>query len=202
MGISERLKPYQQINDQVKEEFKLQMHRYLMAVPYCKNKAVLDSGCGVGNGSFLLSANAQSVLAIDNNQEAIDFANKYYPNINIKYQLYDVCKPLNKSFQVIVSFDVIEHLAKPDEYLSVIDQELAADGLLIISTPNKNVLQLIYPEPNRHHLSEMTRAELKEKLEKRFEIDKIVGQVIDGSAVKIVPELNKARTFIAFCKKK
>ena len=202
MDVAERMTPHNLFNDAVRDEFALAMHRYRLAVSLCAGKRVLDSGCGVGNGSFLLSAVAAQVTAIDAGNDAIAFAKKYYANTNLTFLVHDVLKPLSSQFDLIASFDVIEHVSHPDRYLQTLARELAPKGTLVISTPNKTVLQLIYPEHNPYHLHEMTLDEFKDAVRKYFSIKKIEGQQLVNSSAQTASDLDAARGFIIWCNSK
>lgn len=74
---------------------------------------------------------------------------------------------------IIVSADVIEHLLNPDLLLEYIKLKLAADGVIVISTPDRDAL---YGEGklesgNKDHVREWNCAEFKAYLEDRgFEV--------------------------------
>ena len=51
---------------------------YKFANDFCKNKKVLDAGCGEGYGSWFLSEDANEVIGIDVSCEAIQHAQKKY----------------------------------------------------------------------------------------------------------------------------
>jgi len=105
---------------------------------------ILDAACGVGYGSFLLSKiNEVEIIAIDKSAQALKIANSSYGNNNIKY-IVDDCHTLQNSkiygpFDTIVSFETLEHLTNPEEFLSQCYTNLRIGGKLIISTPNQIV---------------------------------------------------------------
>jgi 2-polyprenyl-3-methyl-5-hydroxy-6-metoxy-1,4-benzoquinol methylase len=201
MDVGERMTPHNLFSDSVREEFALAMQRYRFCIEYAQNARVLDAGCGVGNGSFLLSGVATSVLAIDNNAEAIAFAKKYYPNTNLSFLVQDGEAPLNEQFSLIVSLDVLEHVQHPSLYLKALAQELQKGGALILSTPNKSVLQLLYSESNQFHLHEMGLDEFQKALRAIFTIEELFGQHLIKDGPIINTKLDNARTFIAVCTK-
>lgn len=120
----------------------LQEHidRYNFAVPYIRNKMVADVACGSGYGSYLLAGKgAKKVIGIDCDKKTIRYAKSRYQKSNITYQVGDANDlPINSSsIDVIVSFETIEHIKKPTEFLNEAKKALKRSGLLIISTPNK-----------------------------------------------------------------
>ena len=52
------------------------IYRYNLTKKYCKNKIVLDVGCGYGYGSFILSKICKSIIGIDLSKKAIHIAKK------------------------------------------------------------------------------------------------------------------------------
>jgi ubiquinone/menaquinone biosynthesis C-methylase UbiE len=134
--------------------------RYRFASEFVKNKTVLDVACGTGFGSyFLIKSGAKKIFAIDNDAQTIGYAKSTYADKNIDYLLADAQKiPLkNNSVDVVVSFETIEHVKEPELFLNEIQRILKPNGLLILSTPNR---QTSY-EDNPFHLKEFTFGELQ-----------------------------------------
>lgn len=105
---------------------------------------ILDAACGVGYGSYFLSkVENSSIFSIDRSDYAIDIAKNNFKSENIHY-LVDDCHTLAKSslfgpFDYIVSFETLEHLPFPTEFLNKCYDNLSVGGKLIISTPNKQI---------------------------------------------------------------
>ena len=128
------------------------LERYRIAAQYCKGKKVLDAACGIGYGSNILAneGNAVSVTGVDVSPEALEYGMKHWHLPEINFVQYD----LNQRdfdlgvFDVIVSFETIEHLIPyPAETLEKFDALLEPGGYLIYSHPEME------PEPRgRHHL--------------------------------------------------
>ena len=68
------------------------------------------------------------------------------------------------SFDVIVCFEAIEHVHDQARALDEFHRVLSATGLLIVSSPNRDV----YPEGNPHHTHEFAPEELRSVLDDRF----------------------------------
>lgn len=100
-------------------EISVNMQRYLFALHYCKDKIVLDASCGAGLGTYLYSLVAKRVIAVDNNDDAMEHA-KLYPYIkdNVQFIKADLDKDLLPEHEVCVSLETIEHLENPDFFLS------------------------------------------------------------------------------------
>ncbi len=122
------------------------IQRYRFTKPFVKGKKILDLGCGTGYGSKeLMKLGAKEVSGIDINREAIKFAIKNFQTKSdirtkkLTFQVGDSTKlPFrNNSFDVIVSFEVIEHIQNYRKYLQEVFRVLKNRGYFIFSTPNR-----------------------------------------------------------------
>src|SRR5437588_11004156 len=112
--------------------------RYAFAARLSRRKQVLDAGCGAGYGSAELARTAASVLGIDSSPEAIAFACAQYPAPNLRFEEAD-CSALpapDGSIDLVVAFEVIEHLQDWRAFLREARRVLAPAGQFIVSTPN------------------------------------------------------------------
>jgi len=154
------------------------MARYIFAADFVKEKRVLDAGCGSGYGAdFLASQGAKFVLGVDNSQEAIDYAKAHYRRENLEFGVMDVTALSlpDKSFDVVVSFEVIEHLRDQERFLAEMRRILKEDGVFCLSTPNREVYRL-GQEPNPFHTREFNFEELYQILSRYFRNIKILAQ--------------------------
>lgn len=113
------------------------MCAYKFAVPYIKNEIVLDLGCGSGYGTYYLSTkDLKQIIGIDISKEAIEYSKREYFNDNLQYEIMDSSKLAFKknSFDVVICFQVIEHIDNLDHFLSDIHR---TTKMFIVSTPNK-----------------------------------------------------------------
>ena len=143
--------------------------RYIFASQFVKDKVVLDAGSGSGYGSAILSRNghAQHVFGIDLSDEAIQYARKEYGSEAVTFQkdkLEKMKTVSDQSIDVLVNFEVIEHLKEQDAFLEQVKRVLKKDGLCIISTPNK----LTYPKGNPFHVKELSPKQFSSLLSKYF----------------------------------
>jgi len=148
------------------------MARYAFAARLAHGKRVLDAGCGAGYGSAELAAQAKSVAGADVAAEAVDFARAHYPlpNLNFEQASCDRLPHADGCFDLVVAFEVIEHLEAWREFLLEARRVLAPGGQLVVSTPNK----LYYTESrgaegaNPFHVHEFDFAEFRGALEDVF----------------------------------
>lgn len=140
--------------------------RYRWAAQAVAGRRVLDAGCGVGYGTRILAdAGAARVVGIDRSQEAIAAAR---PRLGdradlVVGDLHDL--PCDAgSFDAVVCFEAIEHVDDPERALDEFKRVLQADGILILSTPNR----ANYLRGNPYHVHEYLPEELKETLHRRF----------------------------------
>lgn len=161
------------------------IQRYQFAAPFCREKHVLDAGCGVGYGSIYLSrSGAASVTAVDRSPLAIKEASEISRPSNLSFSVADVekldqCKALPPHLDVIVNFENIEHLLHPNEFLRHARALLSGpDGVLITSTPNGDISEL---DPagkpcNPFHVKEFKPGEFLELLRPYFPQVTVYGQ--------------------------
>ena len=150
--------------------------RYEFACQFVDNKVVLDVASGSGYGSSMLAlSGASAVTGVDVDEKAIEDAKKKYVQGNLKYKSGSATDiPFaNDSTDVVVSFETIEHLKDYKKFLSEVQRVLRETGVLIISTPNREV----YQEKNPYHLKEFERNEFETLLKEYFPQCKILDQV-------------------------
>lgn len=120
------------------------VRRYKFASKFInKNDVVLDCACGVGYGSFILSkkTHLSSIIAVDRDKRAIEFARKYYSDDKITYGAEDIFSldiPYDY-FDCIVSFETVEHV-DGSALIKLFYKKLKRRSILIVSTPNQDML--------------------------------------------------------------
>jgi len=121
--------------------FQTAIFRYMFAKQFVKDKKVLDIGCGYGYGTMLLSEDAKEVIGTDISKDAIDQAkNKLNAgNKNVVFMVMDAENPQfpDGTFDVLVVYEMIEHVDNYKRCLGEMKRVLKPNGLLIISTPKK-----------------------------------------------------------------
>ena len=102
-----------------------------------EGKAALDVGCGAGLLAEPLARLGAKVSGIDASPEVISVARDHAASMGlvIDYRSGDV-QELEGQFDLVTAMEVIEHVAEPAAFVRALAKRLAADGLLILSTPN------------------------------------------------------------------
>src|SRR5271157_1669541 len=116
------------------------LHRYGLAKEFVKGKNVLDLASGEGYGSFMLSAKAHSVTGVDIDDLSIKHASSKYVKENLRFikgSIIDVPVKGENRFDVVVCFEALEHIEDHDGLMKEVKRLLKADGIFIVSTPNK-----------------------------------------------------------------
>ena len=155
-------------------------HRYAFALSLVGGKQVLDAACGEGFGAALLASKAGSVMAIDIDPSSIEHATQRYgAQDNLSFRQDDVTQldslP-DDSFDVIVSFETLEHVMEQDRMLAGFSRLLKADGILLVSTPDKKNYSDATGVVNPHHVCELYFSEFSELLDRHFNAKKIYTQ--------------------------
>ena len=113
--------------------------RYTFAARLARGKRVLDAGCGAGYGSAELAHTAMSVVGIDRAAEAIEYARANYrlPNLSFEEASVTSLPHGDGAFDLVVAFEVIEHLENWKAFLLEARRVLSPTGQFMVSTPNK-----------------------------------------------------------------
>ena len=98
------------------------------------NEVVLDVGCSTGHFIDLVKDKTKKIFGYDLNKKEVEFC-KNKRNLNVS------CEPLEKtyaenSFDYITMMYVLEHIAKPQEFLKSLAKFLKPKGKFVILVPN------------------------------------------------------------------
>src|SRR5690606_33969585 len=93
------------------------LHRYAFAAQFVSGKKVLDLASGEGYGSYLLAKEANFVVGVDIDENAVKHASQKYQAENLNFVKGSICEtPIKgeKEFDVIISFEAIEHIEEQE----------------------------------------------------------------------------------------
>lgn len=166
------------------------MHQsdYERAQKLVRDKIVLDLGCNSGYGTNILSRACNRVIGADVSQNAIETATAKYQRDNLSFLLIDgLSLPFESaSFDVITSFQVVEHIADYATYFREIRRVLKPDGILLLTTPNAAIRVKPGAKPwNPFHVHEFRSNEFRTFLQGYFPSVKVIGQFATDKAYAI-----------------
>lgn len=146
--------------------------RYAFVAALAENRRVLDAGCGTGYGSAELARTAAEVAGIDLAPDAIAFAREQFSAWNLRFTAAS-CVDLpfsDASFDLVVCFEVIEHLKDWPRLIAEARRVLATGGHFVVSTPNKSFYAETRREsgPNPFHEHEFEYSEFTDALSNMF----------------------------------
>jgi 2-polyprenyl-3-methyl-5-hydroxy-6-metoxy-1,4-benzoquinol methylase len=165
-----------------KEEYILYLRHlfayYFVKKEILKGSLVLEVGFGEGYGTSLLAKSGFDIIGLDVNEETIKEASQKYQTQNCHFVWYDGKKiPFEaETFDVVVSFQVIEHLQDDVGFISEISRVLKKDGKFFLTTPNRLYRLKPNEKPrNPFHVREYSPRDFQELLNKVFTEAKVFG---------------------------
>ncbi|XID95205.1 methyltransferase domain-containing protein [Paenibacillaceae bacterium WGS1546] len=171
------------------------VYRYRLARTFCAGKVVLDAACGAGFGARMLKdGGAASVTGIDIDPTTIALAGRDYGGEGVQFQVGNVLQTgfADASFDVVVSFETIEHVPDGFAWLREAARVLRTGGRLIVSTPNREVTNpdRLFGQPTRnpYHCFEYSLGEFVGELSLLYDIEGLYGQTFVGPHGRVVPE--------------
>ena len=146
------------------------LHRYAFASELTEGKRVLDIACGEGYGSEMLSRNAKSVVGVDIDPATVAHAMTKYRSPKVRF-IEAACEKIplpDKSMDLVVSFETLEHIEDHNKFLGEIERVLDSGGILVISTPEKAVYSDKPAYVNPFHKKELYREQFLRLLSQKY----------------------------------
>ncbi len=143
----------------------------------CIGRDVLEAGSGEGYGADLIANVACHVIGLDYDDSAVAHVRARYPRVDMRQgNLAELPLP-SASIDVVVNFQVIEHLWDQGQFVAECLRVLRPGGVLLMSTPNRITFSPGRDTPvNPFHTRELDAAELTELLESAgFTIESMLG---------------------------
>ena len=157
--------------------------RYRFAAGFARGRTVIDCACGDGTGAdHFAAAGAVTVLAFDNDPDAVASAASRFGRDNLRFAVADATAlPLGDSTaDLYISLETIEHLPDATAFLREVVRVLRPGGTFVCSTPNRTVT---YPGAtlrtrpwNPFHVREYSEPEFVELLGRYFGRVELYGQ--------------------------
>lgn len=131
------------------------------------HQTVLDLGCNNGYGTRILSTKCKRTVGVDVSERAIKSAKRTNADTEIEFHVIDG-KTLpfdDHTFDMVVSFQVIEHLTDLGPYLQQFRRVLKLGGTALFTTPNREIRLNPGMKPwNPFHVCEYNAEQLEEIL--------------------------------------
>jgi 2-polyprenyl-3-methyl-5-hydroxy-6-metoxy-1,4-benzoquinol methylase len=134
-----------------------------------RGKSVLDVGC---SGGWMIeeafNQKAKGYTGIDINKDSIQVAQKKYPKGEFKVGSAIEIPFEDKTFDVVMAFDVLEHIPKNTEKImfTEINRVLKPTGSLILSTPQRSLVGTLLDPAwyfgHRHYTEQLLKKYCKE----------------------------------------
>ena len=103
----------------------------------CAGLDVLEAGCGEGYGADLIADVARRVIALDYDEATVAHVRARYPRVDVRHGNLAQLPLPDGSVDVVVNFQVIEHLWDQPQFVAECLRVLRPSGLLLMSTPNR-----------------------------------------------------------------
>lgn len=158
---------------------------YLQLRDRCNGRDVLEAGFGEGYGADLLAGVARQVIGVDYDESAVAHVRARYPRVRAQQGNLAQLPLPDASVDVVVNFQVIEHLWDQSQFVGECRRVLRPGGVLLMSTPNRITFTPDSDTPiNPFHTRELNAAELTELLvDGGFTVEAMLG-VFHGAALQ------------------
>ncbi|MBK9108534.1 MAG: methyltransferase domain-containing protein [Saprospiraceae bacterium] len=188
MGILDKIYTAERADENAVSDnpvFMRQLFAYTQAAEEVSG-CILEIGCGEGYGIKWLSPKASRYVAIDKhiplNQQ--NFAHVEFINMEVPW----LTEMENDQFDVVICFQLIEHIQDDQTLLKEIYRVLKPGGKLLLTTPNQSMTL----SRNPYHIREYNTNQFRELLSRYFDSEKIFfGGVFGDATVMEYHERNR-----------
>ena len=187
-----------------KEQLARLYQRYRFAQQFCKDKEVLEVACGAGMGLGYLAKEAKKVTGGDLDKNILQYPIKHYRGKDkIELREFDAQNlPFeDKSFDVVILYETIYYLAKPEKFVSEARRVLKDNGVLLICTVNKDWADF---NPSPHSTKYFSAPELYSWVNHKFSKVELYGAFPaskKGIKNKIISSIKRTATTFNFIPK-
>jgi SAM-dependent methyltransferase len=143
----------------------------------CAGRDVLEAGCGEGYGADLIAHEARRVIGLDYDESAVAHVRARYPRVEMRHGNLAELPLADGDVDVVVNFQVIEHLWDQGQFVAECYRVLRPAGVLLMSTPNRITFSPGRDTPiNPFHTRELNADELTELLtDAGFSVESMLG---------------------------
>ncbi len=158
--------------------------RYAWACQFIRRgDRVLDIACGMGYGSYLVRRNTEAgvVLGADSSATSIRYAKDSFRIRGLGFKKLDAesLRTLRAGrFDVVLSFETLEHLREPEAFLQDVSRLLRPSGRVIVSVPN-DWSDETGKDPNPYHFHVYTLDSLERQLARNFAVERWASECSD-----------------------
>ena len=122
------------------EQLERLVNRYCWAASYCRDKDVVEVGCGAGPGLGILASAARSLEAGDFSAPILAMAKAQYGERVALRQFDAEALPFADSTKdVIILLEAIYYLPRPERFLAECARVLRPGGTVLIASANKDI---------------------------------------------------------------
>jgi SAM-dependent methyltransferase len=163
--------------------------RYRFAVERVRARRALDIACGTGYGLPIVADGARIVVGADRDATALREARRAARENAAVLATDATALPFRSgAFDVVTSFETIEHLPDRPAFVKELARVLSDDGVCLLSTPNAHYTRPIDGKPrNPFHLHEYRPEELRAELLSSFSSVSLLGQSLDRDRFVVSP---------------
>ncbi|WP_051406871.1 bifunctional 2-polyprenyl-6-hydroxyphenol methylase/3-demethylubiquinol 3-O-methyltransferase UbiG [Nocardia sp. CNY236] len=150
---------------------------YASLLARCAGKTVLEAGAGEGYGADMIADVAAKVIGVDYDIAAVEHVRARYPRVEMIHGNLATLPLDDASVDIVVNFQVIEHLWDQSQFLQECLRVLRPGGELLLSTPNRITFSPGSDTPlNPFHTRELNATELSGLLtDVGFEVTTLIG---------------------------
>lgn len=141
--VLEYLKEIERIEKLPQEEIKINRGNFEANLIFLKktglltkDKKILEIGSGKGAMVDYLSKEGYDITGTEINEEYTNFAKNNF-DINLEKMSRDNLEFEDESFDLVISFDVFEHIPNTAKHLQEVKRVLKPSGYYLLQTPNK-----------------------------------------------------------------
>ena len=173
--------------------------RYRFAIEQARARSdvttVLDIGCGVGYGSWMMADAGFDVVGIERDADAVQFARDHYGHPHLRVALGDLADQ-HLDADMVTAFEIIEHTPDALPMLTKVEAKL-----LVGSVPNEDAVPFVPGKVNAEHYRHFTPSQITDVLAKCGWVVTYMGYQPgkrgDAATIQDDPEIKRTIVFAA-----